>query len=134
MNRLGTRGLGRTPEEDEHGLNEFGEAPPPYKTQEAALEAGNVVPAPNMLTVPLRTLSRSAIGKPPGYDESISGTSTGTSLSSLSDRQSRLSTLQPNASNPELQPRPTEPVSVLSTTTTTTTQLETTNHTTASHP
>src|ERR1700761_9512129 len=61
-NRFGGRGLGRTGEAE--GLNELGEAPPPYKAQEAALDAGRRTTNSNpTVTVPLRTLSRSGIGK-----------------------------------------------------------------------
>ncbi|KAF2674348.1 hypothetical protein BT63DRAFT_419643 [Microthyrium microscopicum] len=71
-NRFGTR-LGRTSEEDE-GLNEYGEAPPPYKAQEAALESRpptntTMTSTLNEPAVPLRTLSRNVADRLPGYQE-----------------------------------------------------------------
>lgn len=59
----------------EEGLNELGEAPPPYKVRE---DVGTAVheradDGNGHLAVPLRTLSREgrASLKPPGYEESI---------------------------------------------------------------
>jgi len=70
----------------EEGLNEHGEAPPPYQPQTDATTAGNVdaegsealqpgtaQDAVTGLTIPLRTLSRDgrATLKPPKYQETI---------------------------------------------------------------
>jgi len=66
-NRFGTRALERNRSVEE-GLNEEGLPPPPYKAQEAHLSSHTPIPYDGP-AVPLRTLSRGAAGKPPGYDE-----------------------------------------------------------------
>jgi hypothetical protein len=78
-NRFGTRALER--EDRDLGLNEFGEAPPPYKVREAELAALGAASAESSRdgpAVPLRTLSRGAVGKPPGYEEAVTGVEDGT--------------------------------------------------------
>jgi len=64
----------------EEGLNEYGEAPPPY-IQAAKTATGRE--GEEELQIPLRTLSvnefeRPATGKPPGYGEIVGEQSTGT--------------------------------------------------------
>jgi hypothetical protein len=75
-NRFGTRALEQDSEEE--GLDEYGDAPPPYKARtsgERGTQTGVAAAGPglggNMPTVPLRTLSRGAVGKPPGYEETL---------------------------------------------------------------
>ena len=76
MDRRGV--MGRLDVRDEHreeGLNELGEAPPPYKSGDSGSgstrrsgESGQAI-----LTVPLRTLSREGrpVHKPPDYHDTI---------------------------------------------------------------
>jgi hypothetical protein len=78
-NRFGARALERDSEEE--GLDEYGEAPPPYKARTSGERGTQTGTAPagsdhagNMPTVPLRTLSRGAVGKPPEYEETLSNT------------------------------------------------------------
>lgn len=66
----------------EEGLDEHGEAPPPYQPKsEATVAQGDIAAAQDAtagLTIPLRTLSRDEIerSRPPGYEEVANGPST----------------------------------------------------------
>ena len=61
----------------EEGLNEHGEAPPPYQPKSEVTvgqeDAGTAQDSASGLTIPLRTLSRDAIegSRPPEYEERV---------------------------------------------------------------
>lgn len=70
---------------EEEGLNEFGEAPPPYiqATKTVDRQEREVEGSQSHVQIPLNTLSRHeferpAAGKPPGYGEVVGEQSNGT--------------------------------------------------------
>ena len=80
----------------EEGLNENGEAPPPYMPKEDEDTSNNgpnvngqradadVIPVPVEPSIPMQTLSRDQAGlKPPGYEQSVQPASNGASGSRM---------------------------------------------------
>jgi hypothetical protein len=76
-----SRGVGRG--FGEEGLNELGEAPPPYIHTAKTVEGHETEVEGPQIQIPLRTLSthefeRPATGKPPGYGEVVGEQTVGT--------------------------------------------------------